>query len=224
MTVTYLKIRGADAIRTLNEHRSGYRTTGKYPFLIGDEDEMELLQENAEFNTQDPAEIIRASLEIDVADWIENRRAQVTEDGIELDEIVGDWPGEISEKGSIGLHKDVLSEKIISEVYLGLATIDQPWHLPAVLKYGAWNECPEAEVQCAFHRAWQSEYGSEITGVSGDIIECTVANPPRTQENAIRLAWQQYWYCADIVDQGCESVSNLAATLMNSPYWYFWWD
>jgi hypothetical protein len=29
---------------------------------------------------------------------------------------------------------------------------------------------------------------------------------------------------SDIVDQGCESISNLAATLLNSPYWYFWWD
>ncbi|MBL8817724.1 MAG: DUF4253 domain-containing protein [Planctomyces sp.] len=28
----------------------------------------------------------------------------------------------------------------------------------------------------------------------------------------------------DIVEQGCESISNLAATLVNSGYWYFWWD
>jgi hypothetical protein len=38
------------------------------------------------------------------------------------------------------------------------------------------------------------------------------------------LAWEQYWYCLDIVDQGVGSVSALAATLLNSTYWYFWWD
>ncbi|MBI5726174.1 MAG: DUF4253 domain-containing protein [Planctomycetes bacterium] len=96
--------------------------------------------------------------------------------------------------------------------------------MPAFLKCGAWNECPEAAVHCAFHREWQAEFGAEITGMSGDIVECTVANPPLNKEVAIKLAWQQYWYCADIVGQGCESISNLAATLLNSPYWYFWWD
>jgi len=68
------------------------------------------------------------------------------------------------------------------------------------------------------------EYGAQITGVSGEVIECIVSNPPRDQAAAIELAWQQYWYCDDIVEQGCESISNLAATLLNSPYWYFWWD
>ena len=38
------------------------------------------------------------------------------------------------------------------------------------------------------------------------------------------LAWEQYLYCQDIVVQGCETIANLAATLLNSPFWYFWWD
>ncbi|WP_408057982.1 DUF4253 domain-containing protein [Undibacterium flavidum] len=28
----------------------------------------------------------------------------------------------------------------------------------------------------------------------------------------------------DIVDQGCETISKLAATLLNSEVWYFWWN
>jgi hypothetical protein len=31
-------------------------------------------------------------------------------------------------------------------------------------------------------------------------------------------------YCPDIVEQGVESVSALAAHLLDSPLWYFWWD
>ncbi|WP_414650247.1 DUF4253 domain-containing protein, partial [Duganella sp.] len=34
----------------------------------------------------------------------------------------------------------------------------------------------------------------------------------------------QYLYCADIVDQGTESIEALAATLLNARVWYFWWD
>jgi hypothetical protein len=125
---------------------------------------------------------------------------------------------------STALHKDVLSGKVFKEVYIGLATIDQPWHLPAVLKNGGWNECPSAEVQCAYFRDWQERFGAEITGVSSDVIECIVTKPPKDRASAIELAWEQYWFCNDIVDQGCETISNLAATLLNSNYWYFWWD
>ena len=55
--------------------------------------------------------------------------------------------------------------------------------------------------------------------MSGDIVECAVTKPPTDRNAATILAWEQYWYCV-----GSESVSNLAATLLNLPYWYFWWD
>ena len=93
-----------------------------------------------------------------------------------------------------------------------------------MLSYGNWNECPRPEVHCAFHRQWQESYGAEITGISGDIIECVVSKPPTDEKAATILAWEQYWYCSDIVEQGVNSISNLAATLLNSTYWYFWWD
>ena len=39
-----LKTAGTDAIRLLNEHRSRYPDTGRYPFLIGDGEELERIQ------------------------------------------------------------------------------------------------------------------------------------------------------------------------------------
>jgi hypothetical protein len=219
-----LKIAGVDAIRILDEHRSRYPATGLYPFLIGDADELDQIQEAAEFNEQDPAAIVAASLNVSIADWIAGRKKEAEEYEFNPDESLGEWPGDISDKGSIGLHKDVLSGEIKPEVYLGLAKIESPWRLPAALRYGAWNDCPEPEVHCAFHREWQERFGAEITGMSGDVVECVVASPPTDRETAIALAWEQFWYCTDIVEQGCGSISALAATLLNSPYWYFWWD
>jgi hypothetical protein len=102
--------------------------------------------------------------------------------------------------------------------------IDEPWQLPAELKYGDWNDCPSAKVHCAIHRAWQARFGAQIAGVSGDVVECIVTNPPQNKADALDLAWEQYFYCGDIVVQGVGTISNLAATLLNSPYWYFWWD
>lgn len=224
MPFTTLKIPGAAAIETLESRRLAYARSGKYPFLIGNAEEVERIRQAAEHNDQEFDDIIRESLSLDLAKWQRERRGEAEENGFSEREVIGEWPGEVSEKGSISLHLHAVGREIMQEVFLGLATIRQPWHLPAVLKYGGWNDCPAPEVQCAFHRKWQSEFGAEIVGMSGDIVECVVKNPPRDQAAAIELAWQHYWYCADIVDQGCDSVCNLAATLINSGYWIFWWD
>ena len=135
MDLTTLKIPGGDAIRLLNEHRSRYPASGRYPFLIGDAEDLARIEEAARFYDQDPAETIRISLGLNPLEWIAGERKFAEEDyGFSPDKIVGDWPGEIAEKGSIGLHKEVLSGKIKPEVYLGLAKIEKPWHLPAILR------------------------------------------------------------------------------------------
>jgi hypothetical protein len=223
MDIHILKIAGGDAIRALNEHRSQYPATGLYPFLIGDAGELEQITEAAKFNERDPAAIIAASHCVSIADWIARRRAEWDEDEFDSDAPLGDWPGELSQKDSIGLHKD-LSGEIKLEVHIGLVKLETPWHLPALLRYGGWNGCPEPEVHCAFHREWQVRFGAEITGMSGDVIECLVAKPPTEREAATALAWEQFWYCNDIVDPCRNSISSLAATQLNSPYWSFWWD
>lgn len=224
MEVTTQVIRGDDAIRLLTEHRSRYATTGLYPFLIGDGEELQRIQETDSFNRHDPAAIVAASCDITPTQWIAGRRRGLEEDGLSGDEFEGVWPGELLDKGSIGLHKDIVTDTIHPAIYMGFARIAQPWHLPAALKFGGWNDCPHPDVHCAFHRHWQERHGAEITGMSGDVIECVVRNPPDDREAAITLAWEQYWYCADVVEQGIGSVSHLAATLLNSPYWFFWWD
>lgn len=224
MNFDTLIVPGADAIHKLVELRARYLTSGQYPFLIGDRDEMDRIVEIARFNQSDPAEIVRASMGVTISDWIARREQEVSEYGCSRDDFLGVWPGEIHEKGSIGLHRDVLSGKIKPEVYIGLAKIESPWQLPSAVNCGGWNECPDPEVHCAFHRDWQARFGSEITGFSGEVIECAVKTPPSDQDAAMTLAIEQYWYCADIVEQGCGSIASLAATLLRSPYWYFWWD
>lgn len=218
------RIAGDDAIAALESRREAYPTTGSYPFLIGDARELERVHEAAEYNEQSFEDIVRGSLNVDLAKWIADRRREAESYDFSADEVVGDWPGEVVEKGSVSLHRKTVSGAVMPEVILGSAAISEPWQLPAVVGYGGWNECPMPEVHCAFHSQWQTKFGAQIASMSGDVIECVVSNPPTDQAAAMELAWQQYWYCADIVDQGCETISNLAATLINSPYWFFWWD
>ncbi len=224
MTFTSIQVHGTEAVERLNELREQFAKTGKYPFLIGPHQDRETMIKSAEFNRQSPEEILRDSQKIDLEEWVAERRAEVEEYGDSPYEDLGEWPGEMHDKGSLILHKNAVTGNFLPEVFIGLAEVETSWQLPAVLKFGGWNDCPDAEVQCAFHRKWQAEFGAEICSVGGGVIECTVNQPPQDQQSAMQLAWEQYWYCADIVDQGCETISNLGATLLKSPYWFFWWD
>lgn len=56
------------------------------------------------------------------------------------------------------------------------------------------------------------------------MLSIRVARKPVARSEAIELARVQYAYCNDIVDQGTESLSSLAAELMAHDWWFFWWD
>ena len=52
-----------------------------------------------------------------------------------------------------------------------------------------------------------------------------VDRPPRTRNDALRLAYEQSIYDPDwdaVINQ--EHLVDLAATLLDSEVWQFWWD
>ena len=71
---------------------------------------------------------------------------------------------------------------------------------------------------------WERRYGAEVVSMTGSFVEMTVSRPPLDRERAMALAREQYLYCGDIVWQGTESLEALAASLIDAPVWYFWWD
>jgi len=139
------------------------------------------------------------------------------------DPPVGDWPA--SPEPSIGLSvaRD-LSGRPFSKVFIGVAPTDDWTTIPAYLRWGNWNACPAAEYHVAAMRTWRDRYGAELIGMSSDTLNVRVATKPATREEALALARDQYIYCADIVDQGAQTYSALAAYLMANDWWYFWWD
>jgi Domain of unknown function (DUF4253) len=80
------------------------------------------------------------------------------------------------------------------------------------------------EIHVAMLRKWNVEYGAELVGMTGDVLNLRVARKPQTKEEATTLAIEMFYYCEDIVTQGTGSINALAASLMESDYWYFWWD
>lgn len=194
-----------------------------YPVILGDADTFDRIAETIEMNGgQSIEELVNAARQIDPENWFSERE----ESDPEYYEIEEDeWPqGEESSNDSLSAHCDVLTGQPYPEVYLALIPAPEAWMVPCYLRIGGWNECPNAEEHAAVFKYWGEKYGATVACIADDVIEFQVARPPATREEALRLAKEQYIYCADIVQQGTETIEALASTLLNGKVWYFWWD
>jgi hypothetical protein len=212
---------GESALRHLEQLRSEGRSAGFTSILLGDKDDADGLAENREFLKTSTEEYLRLAAEVNVEAWL---KKQVEADPECFQTETVDWPSEIPEAGSISAHLEVLSRKPKKTAYLAKIPTPRNWEAPAYIGMGGWNACPDAAVLTAFAKRWHERYGAEVVSITHDVMEFTVTKPPTTKEAALELAKEQYVFCSDIVDQGVGDVSTLAATLLNSNYWYFWWD
>jgi len=137
---------------------------------------------------------------------------------------IGDWPDTPDVVGGLSIANDILTGQPLQKVLIGLAPTDDWTTIPAILRWGGWNGCPAAEYHVAAMRSWRDRYGAELIGMNSDTINLRVAVRPKTREEALALARDQYVYCPDNIDQGVGTYSALAAALMANDWWSFWWD
>jgi hypothetical protein len=196
---------------------------GGYPVILGDADSFERMEETFEMNSDQPVEeLIASAREIDAASWFVERQASDPE-YYDIEEDA--WPEEEpATPDSLTSHCDVLTQKPYPLVNIALIPAPEAWMVPCYLRIGGWNECPDAQEHAALFKYWGEKYGATVAAITGDVIEMTVTRPPGTREQALELAKEQYLYCADIVDQGTETLEALAASLVDAKVWFFWWD
>lgn len=95
----------------------------------------------------------------------------------------------------------------------------------AALGFGNWNACPPPAEHVAILRYWNRRFGVQLRAMAHDILELDVANPPTRFADAVALAREQYAYAGDIVMQAeHDTIGTLAAALVGSAHWHFWWD
>jgi len=197
-----------------------HKRSGIAPVLLGNRDSAKRVLEARQFNKQSFESIREAGLRLDVEEWIAER---LREDP-EIYTLDHTCTRPVSPISGFSSAIDILKRKPHSEVFIGLIPVEEPWLVPAYLGFGSWNDCPDASVHLGFFNRWFERYGAVVTTVADDVIEFNVTRPPTTEEASRQLALEQYVYCPDIVDQGVETLGNLAATLQVSSNWYFWWD
>jgi hypothetical protein len=214
-------VTGENTIEELHRLQREFATSGLWPILLGDDEELERIEEGLEDSSETPNDILVSSNSIVPDEWFV---AKTTEDPELYQCEDGDWPD--VDPGEIGIvtHLDLSGGKPKKRVAIALLPVRDSFETFAYLNWGGWNDCPFPQDHCAIHRYWKASWGSEVVSVTGDIVQCIVANPPRDRAAAMSLAREQYLYCYDIVDQGTGTIAALAASLINAKTWYFWWD
>jgi hypothetical protein len=211
--IYYLSRRGSRALDTWQRLRDLVPQTGHWPVLLGDDDDLAMLQENWEEPQKPTAQLLQEAEGLSTADI-----ASEGDDG-----PIGSWPRNVRPNDDIGTPYD-FDGSPKARVYIGLVPTQTSWHVPILLRFGSFNSCPAPVEHAAMMRYWGEKYGTEVVSVTHDVIEARVARPPKTRAAALALAKQQCAYCPDIVSQGVQTVSRLAACLLNGHAWYFWWD
>src|SRR5688572_11453619 len=98
-------IHGRDAIAFLHEHREKYRSSGEYPFLIGEAEELEMIEEMQEDIEESVEDYLRKARRIKVANWFAKAKKNERADNEDFDkaELEGKWPKDPPEPDDLNL-------------------------------------------------------------------------------------------------------------------------
>ncbi|MEU4155338.1 DUF4253 domain-containing protein [Actinoplanes sp. NPDC026670] len=134
----------------------------------------------------------------------------------------GKWPEEPEQPG-FGLRHDWNGRPLA--ITVALVPAAEPWLVPVTLHYGGWNKYPDPAEHAAIMRHWLDRYGAEPVVWTGTTLDYAVARPPSTRPEAIALAWEYRQYNDGEYDlYRAETLTDLAAGLLNAPVWRTWWD
>ena len=195
---------------------------GFLPMLVAVD---ELLLECLEDAEQVRAELLAAPLESGeefLQKWLKEIKEELGEDEPDYWEQL---MGEVSDGEGIDSFlslRDFNGKKTVP-VVLAEIPVKHPWEVFAWLPFGGWNECPVNEEHMAVAKYWFEKYGAIPALMTHDVLEYSLPAPV-SQERAMEVAWEQFTYCSDIVEQGVGTIGRLADGLTKSHYWYFWWD
>lgn len=196
-----------------------------WPVILGTDQELEGWREQiSDSEGVAAADILAESEQVSLPGWFHRRyESEIDGDADYESTVHGEWPDAAPTDG-FSVPFDSVTGAPHPRVWLGLVPGSAGWTVPAVLRFGNWNDCPSPAEHVAVLRYWHDHYGAEVVTMSGAVVEAAVQRSPRDQSAALQLAWEQFAYCPDNVTQGTGTIEALGATLLAGSVWYFWWD
>lgn len=213
-----------DVPKQLETLREAGNRLGFSPVILGDVECTRACVEQLSASKANVSETITKANLTDVNNWLSERRQQEEYDP---NEVLGNWPSKAQPPNKLNVHELLtgnFQKKPLSPFYIAKIPTPNSWEIPAYLQFGGWNSCPEPEYQVAIAKHWHKLYGAQVVTMAGDMVEYFVERPPNHQPLAEQLAIEQFSFCLDIVEQGAGTIRDLAAILLKSKFWFFWWD
>lgn len=211
-----------------------------WPVIIGDDEQLDAIAE--QFSLEDPAVFPMSPGVPSLGDALPPTPSAILAESAKLsfpeslaqwsgtdpdlpDPPLGEWPapGAVESSG-LTVASDILSGKPFPLVHILLIPTSRSWEVPAYLRWGNWNACPPPAQHVAALRRWHERFGVELVGINRDTLNVRAARRPADRDVALALGREHYSYCPDVIDQGLDGLSALAAHLMANDWWYFWWD
>lgn len=119
---------------------------------------------------------------------------------------------------------DYISEKTMPVIIAEIPTC-KPWEIFAWLPFGGWNECPDTADLMAVSKSWYERCGAMPSVLTHDVLDYELPRPVQ-ESDAMRVAREQFGFCPDVIYSADEdyTAGTLAASLLGSRFWTFWWD
>jgi hypothetical protein len=106
---------------------------------------------------------------------------------------------------------------------LGLVAAGRGADAPTVAGWdGPVNHAGDTAHISAVLRSWEDRFGARVVGLGFDELFLSVAAPPATADDALRVAAEHAAFCPDNVEG--QPLAAYAAGLVDVPAWHFWWD
>jgi len=222
--------------------RNLFSKTGHWPVLIFDkreaQDSLDLSPEDFYQKTTDEFISLAETLDIDL--WLKTQ----AEKHMTYQNPPRCPPERFKERDNWWHHRDGVGFLNIASYnnwgmpvpdhnFLILVPVKEAWHVAAALKLHVWNNGliypwkEELIVHTALFKKWHYKYGAELVSICPDTsnsVEFKVTKPPQDRTEALKLAWEQFVYCDDVINQGANSLDHLAESLIATERWVFGWD
>ena len=191
-------------------------------------DPFELAEIKADAEDELPSETLTLAAKVDLPKFFAARH---DDQGLDVDEEMDEEfaishqepdPAELTRpKKPV---KDFSGPTLGKSAFLSEIPCDQPWQVFAHYPFGGWNEVPFDQELTAVFKDWFDRFGAVPALISSDVIEFWLDQPVEDPAVAAKLAMEMFILCPDVVDQGTETVTALANSILGANVWFFWWD
>ncbi len=118
--------------------------------------------------------------------------------------------------------------------WLGLVAADRAADAPMNIGWFAcsdafalvrhWGRWESADIMTALLRSWEDRFGARPVRLGFASLDLLVARPPRTQDEALRVAGELWGIADEFGQNAVRSVRDIAQEVLGAPIWHFWWD